>query len=55
MVERWTVNRGDGGSKIRQFRSLHICPGLSEETLKAGGPFYLVSMPGEVKDPTLGM
>ena len=25
---------------------------LSEETLKAGGPFHLVSMPGEVKDPT---
>ena len=23
---------------------------LSDETLKAGGPFYLVSMPGEVKD-----
>ena len=31
---------------------------LSEETLKAGGPFYLVSMPalpGEVKDPTQGV
>ena len=26
---------------------------LSDETLKAFGPFYLVSMPGEVKDPTL--
>ena len=26
---------------------------LLEETLKAGGPFYLVSMPGEVKDPIL--
>ena len=25
---------------------------LSEETLKAVGPLYLVSMPGEVKDPT---
>ena len=25
---------------------------LSEETLKAGGPFYLVSMPGEVIDTT---
>ena len=25
---------------------------LSEETLKAVGPFYLVSVPGEVKDPT---
>ena len=27
---------------------------LSEETLKAVGPFYLVSMPGEVKDPMQG-
>ena len=58
-VERRTVNRGDGGSipptavsKFRQFHSPHICLWLLEETLKAGGPFYLVSMPGEVKDPT---
>ncbi len=29
---------------------LSLC--LLEETLKAVGPFYLVSMPGEVKDPT---
>ena len=29
---------------------LSLC--LSEETLNAVGPFYLVSMPGEVKDPT---
>ena len=43
--ERQTVNRGDGGSipptsvsKLRQFRSPHICLCLSEETLKAGGP-----------------
>ena len=28
---------------------------LSEETLNAGGPFYLVSMPGEVKYPTQGV
>ena len=27
----------------------------SDETLKAVGPFYLVSMPGEVKDPTQGV
>ena len=27
---------------------------LSDDTLKAVGPFYLVSMPGEVKDPTQG-
>ena len=61
-VQRRTVNRGDGGSippaavsKLRQFRLPHICLCLSEETLKAGGPFYLVSMPGEVKDPTQGV
>ena len=61
-VECRTVNRGDGGSiphtavsKRRQFCSPHICQCLSEETLKADGPFYLVSMPGEVKDPTQGV
>ena len=61
VVERWTVNRGDDGSipptaisKLRQFRSPHICLCFSEETLKAGVPFYLVSMPREVKDPTQG-
>ena len=54
-----TVNGGDGGSipattilKLRQFRSPNICLCLSEETLKAGGPFYMVSMPWEIKDPT---
>ena len=59
MVERWTVNRGDSGSipsgtilKLRQFCSPHICLCLSQETPKAGGPFYLVSMSGEVKDRT---
>ena len=61
-IEHRTVNRGDGGSipptavsKLRQFRSPHICLCLSEETLKAGGPLYLVSMPGGVKDPTQGV
>ena len=51
-VERRTVNRGDGGSippiaisKLRYFRSPHICLCLTEETLKAGGCLYLVSMP----------
>ena len=60
-VERRTVNRGDGGSiphtavsKLRQFRSSHICLCLSEKTQKSDGPFYLVSMPGEAKDPTQG-
>ena len=28
-----------------------LCQCLSDETLKAVGPFSLVSMPGEVKDP----
>ena len=60
-VKRQTVNRGDGGSIppaavsiLRQFHSSHICLCLSEETLKAGGPFYLVFIPGEVKDPKRG-
>ena len=60
--ERRAVNRGDGGSisptpvsKLRQFRSPHICLCLSEETLKAGSPFYLVYMPGEIMDPTQGV
>ena len=42
-------------SKLRQFRSHHICLCLSEETLKADGHFYLVCMPGEVKGPTQGV
>ena len=33
--------------KRGQFR-----PCLSDETLRAIGPVFLVSMPGEVKDPT---
>ena len=31
-----------------------LCLSLLEETLKAAGPFYLVSMTGEVKDPMQG-
>ena len=61
-VERRTFNRGDGGSflsiavsKLRQFRSPYICLCLSEETLKAGVPFYVVSMPAEVKEPAQGV
>ena len=38
------------GTLAIQFTPLYQC--LSEEALKAVGPFYLVSMPGEVKDPT---
>ena len=62
MVERRSINQGNRGSipptavsELRQFRSPHICLCLSEETLKAGGPFYLVFMPGGVKDPTQGV
>ena len=57
-VERQTVNREDGGtippaaiSNLGHF----IYLGLLEETPKAAGPFYLVSLPGEVKDPTQGV
>ena len=60
-VERRTVNRGDGCSipptavsKLRQFRLPQICLCLSEETLKVGGPFYLVCLPGEIKIPHSG-
>ena len=60
-VERRTVNRGGGGSipptavsKLRQFRSPYICLCLSEETLTPGGPLYLVSVTGEVKDHYTG-
>ena len=28
---------------------------ISDETLKAAGPFFLVCMPGEIKDPTQGV
>ena len=32
---------------------VYLC--LSDDTLKTAGPFYTVSMPGEVKDPTQGV
>ena len=37
---------------FRETVSVSLC--FSDETLKAVGPFYLVSMPGEVKVPTQG-
>ena len=60
-LECWTGDRVVLGDWVRiLLRQLHfgtlaipstpLC--LSEETLKAVGPFYLVSMQGEVKDPT---
>ena len=55
MVERQTFSRGDRGSNhLLPFCVHPLCLCLSEETLKAVGPFYLMSMPGEVKDPTQG-
>ena len=42
-------------SHLPPFRNLGNFLCLSEETLKPGGPFYLVSVPGDVKDPTQGV
>ena len=56
-VERRTVNRADSGSippTAGPFRNLGNLIHPTFETLKAGSPFHLVSMPGEVKDPTQG-
>ena len=57
-VERRTVNRGDGGSipptTLGNFVTPHLLVSFGRE-LKAGGPFCLVAMPGEVKDPTQGV
>ena len=50
-IDRGTVAQA-AVSKPRQFHSPHIFLYLSEETLKTGRPFYLVSMPGGVKYPT---
>ena len=62
LLQRRTVNRGDRGSslpaavsKLSQFRSPDICLCLSEENQNAGGPSYLLSVPGEVKYPTQGL
>ena len=58
MVERLIFGRKDWGSKapavvlkLGQFRSPHFA-GVFRKTLKAVGLFCLVSMSGEVKDPT---
>ena len=61
-LERATDNRVVAGSNPAEAVWKHwqfplgtpLCQCLSEETLKAVGPFYVVSMPGEVKDPTRG-
>ena len=59
-LESWTDDRSGFescrgnlfrfGTLAIPFDPLRQC--LSEETLKAVGPFYLVYMPGEVKDST---
>ena len=54
--ERWSRGRApDERTVVQTHLPPHICLCLSEETLKADGPFCLVSMPGEVKDPTQGV
>ena len=40
---------------FQNLGNLTLSVSFREETLKAGGPFYLVSRPGEVKDPTHGV
>ena len=62
-AERATDNRVVAGSNLAEavwklaisFTPPQICQCLSEETLKAVGHFYMVSMPGEVKYPTHGV
>ena len=60
VVDHQTVSRGDqyskpsvALSKLGQFCSPNFAC-LSEETLKAVGPFYLVLKASKVKDPTQG-
>ena len=57
MVEHRNFSRG-AGVRNQLLPLLNVgncnCLCLSEEKLKAVGHSYLVSMPGEVKDPTQG-
>ena len=60
-LERTTDDRVVAGTnpteaawKLWQFQFTPLSQCLSEEMLKVVGPFYLVSMAGEVKDPTQG-
>ena len=43
---------GNFASELWQFHLPRFASVFSDETLKAVDPFYLVSMPGEIKDPT---
>ena len=49
---RIMLRQGLFGTLSIPFTPLWNCQCISEETLKAVCPFYLVSMPGEVKYPT---
>ena len=44
-----------GATSLRNFGNSPQCQCISEEPPKAVGPFYMVPMPGEVKDPTQGV
>ena len=58
-MEEWWLSIEGFNPTCRHFENLdnlvHICLCPSEETLNAGDSLYLVSMPGEVKDPTQGV
>ena len=61
VVERRAFGRRDQGLKppaailkLGQYRPPHFAR-VFWKTLKVVGPFYLVSMPGEIKDPTQGV
>ena len=51
---RWFESHFGKNFSLRNFSNsvYPACQFLSDETVKAVGPFYMVSMPGEVKDPT---
>ena len=53
-VAQWLGRATDAAWKLWQHFPFKLCQCLSEETLKAVGP-YVVSMPGEVKYPTQGV
>ena len=63
-VAGWLASRTLDPRVVSSGRSCGCVPGqntlpliarvFSDRTLNIVGPFYLVSMPGEVKDPTRG-
>ena len=54
LLSEWFESHFSKNCSLRNFgNSVYpACQCLSDETVKAVGPFYLVSMPGVVKDPT---